>query len=112
MAIRDIPISPGLRTCPIVLEILSQESKHPMKFIVVLLDNVPKSGVLTSNKCSKENLLSLNGSKGVFEVGIARRRWLRGRTRSCLIRMRGWMMGCGSNNLVITRYPIKASPMK
>jgi len=82
---------------------LSLGGKHPTKLIVALLDKVPKGGALRSNKCSKGNLLLLNGSKGVLEVGIVRRGWLRGRTKSCLTRMRGWMMGCGLNNLVITR---------
>jgi len=83
-----------------------------MKVIEALLDKVPKSGALRSNKCSKGNLLPLNGSKGVLEVSIVRRGWLRGRTRSDLIRMRGWMMGFDSSDLVITKHPIKVSPVK
>jgi len=79
---------------------------------MMLLDKVRKSGVLIRNKSSKENLLLLNGSKGVLKVGIVRNGWLRGRTRSYLTGIRGWMMGCGLNNLVITRYPIKVSPVK
>jgi len=73
LAIRDMPISPGLYTCHIVLEILCLGSKHPTKLIVELLEKVPKSGVLRSNKCSKEILLLLNGSKGVLDVRIVKR---------------------------------------
>ena len=83
-----------------------------MKLIVALLDKVSKSGILRGNKCLKGNLLLLNGSKGVLEVGIVRRGWLRGRTRSCLTRIRGWMMGCRSNNFIITRYLIKVILVK
>jgi len=43
-----------------------------MKLIVALLDKVPKSGALKSNKLSEENLLLLNGPKGVLEVKIVR----------------------------------------
>ena len=51
---------------PIILEILCLGSKHTTKLIVSLLDKVSKSDVLRSNKCSKENLLLSNGSKGVL----------------------------------------------
>jgi len=88
---------------PIVVKILSLGSKRPTKLIVVLLDKVLKSGALRSNKCSKGNLLLLTGSKGVLEVVIVRKGWLRGRTRFCFTRMRGQMMGYRMNNLVITR---------
>jgi len=74
-----------------------------------LLDNVSKSSALRSNKCSKENLLLLNESEGVSEVNIVRRGWLRGGIRSNLTRIRGRMMGCGSNNLIITKHPIKVN---
>ena len=94
------------------MEILSLGSKHPTKFIGVLLDKVSKTSALRSNKCSKGNLLLLNGSKGALEVGIVKRGWLRGRTRSYLTRIRGSMMGCRLNNLVITGYLIKVSPVK
>jgi len=77
--------------------------KHPTKLIVALLDKVPKSGVLRSNKSSEGKLLLLDASKGVLETGVVRS----GRTR-----MRGWMMRCGLINLGITRYPIKVSPVK
>ena len=78
LAIRDMPISLGFYTCPIVLEILCLGSKQPTKLIMVLLGKVPKSDVLRSNKCSNGNLLLLNGSKSVLEVRIVRRGWLRG----------------------------------
>ena len=91
---------------------MSLGSKHSTKLIVALLGKVPKSSVLISNKCAKGNLLLLNGSKGVLEVSIVRRGWLRGRTRACWTRMRGWMMGCGSNDLLITSYPIKVTLVK
>jgi len=74
---------------PIILEILCLENKQPTKLIVTLLDKVPKSGALRSNKCSEGNLLILNGSKGVLGIRIVRREWLRGRTRSDLTRLRG-----------------------
>ena len=87
-------------------------SKHSTKLIVALLDKVSKSSILRGNKCSKGNLLLLNGSKDVLDVSIVKRGWLRGRTRSYLTRRRGWMIGCSSNNLFIIRYPIKVSSMK
>jgi len=99
-------------TCPIVLEILGLGSKQPMKLIVTLLDKVLKSGALRSSKLSKGNLLLLNGPKGVLEVKIARWRWLRGRARLCLTRSRSWLVGCRSNYLLITRYPIKVTSVK
>ena len=43
-----------------------------MKLIVALLDKVPKNGILRSNKCSKGNLLLLNGPKGVLDIKIVR----------------------------------------
>ena len=61
------------RSCPIVLEILCLGNKHPTKLIMALLNKILKSGVLRSNKCSKGDLLLLNGPKGVLEVGIVRR---------------------------------------
>ena len=79
---------------------------------MVLLDKVPKSGAIRSNKTSKGNLLLLNGPKGVLEVRIVRWRWARGRTRPCLTRSRGWLLAYRSNNFVITRYPVKVSPVK
>ena len=94
------------------MKILCLGSNHPTKLSVALLDKVSKSDVLRSNKCSKENLLLLNGSKGVLEVGIVRRRWFRERIRSCFTRLSGWMMGCRLNNLVTTRCPIKVSLVK
>jgi len=96
----------------IVVEILCLGSKHLTKLIVALLDKVLKSGVLRSNKYSEGNLLLLDGSKGVLVVSTIKRGWLRGRTRSCLTRMRGWVMEYGSNNLLVTRYPIKVTSMK
>ena len=81
LTIRNMPIPPGLYTCSIVLKILCLGDKHPTKLIMALLDKVSKSGALKSNKCSKENLLLLNGSKGVLEVRIVRRGWLRRRFR-------------------------------
>jgi len=77
-----------------------------------LLDKVLKSEGLISNKCSEGNLLLLNGSKGVLNVIIVKMRWLRGTTRSDLTRVRGWIMGCRSNNLLITGYPIKVTSVK
>ena len=56
-----------------VLKILSLDSKHPTKLIVSLLDKVPKSGILRSNKCLKGHLVLLNGSKGIMAVSIVRR---------------------------------------
>jgi len=46
LSIGDMPISLGLQTCPIALEMLALISKQPTKLIVVLLDKVPKSGAL------------------------------------------------------------------
>ena len=112
LSIGDMPISQGFYTCPIVLEILCLGSNQPTKLIMALLDKVPKSGALGSNKSSKGNLLLLNGPKGVLEVRIVRRDWLRRRTRSSLTKMSGWIMRYGSNNLDITRYPIKVSLVK
>jgi len=97
---------------PYILEILGLGSKQPMNLIVALLDKVPKSGSLRSNQCSEGNLLLLNGPKGVLNNRIVRRGWLRGRTRSSLTRVRGWMIGCGSNNVHITRYLIKVTSVK
>ena len=37
---------------------------------------------------------------------------MRGRIRSGLTRSRGWMMGCRSNNLLITRYLIKVTSVR
>ena len=57
-------------------------------------------------------MLLLNGPKGVVEVRIVRWGWLRGRSRSCMTSSRGWLVGCRSNNLVITKYPIKVTLVK
>ena len=74
---RRYAISPGLG------------SKQPTKLIVALLDKVPKSGSLKRNKHSGGNLLLLNGPKGVLNIRIVTRGWLRGRTRYGLTRVRG-----------------------
>ena len=87
-------------------------SNQPTKLIVALLDKVPKSGALRSNILSEGNLLILNRPKGVMEVRIVRWGWLRGITRSGLTRSRGWLVGCESNNLHITRHPIKVTSVK
>ena len=94
------------------MKILCLGSKQPTKLIAALLDKVLKSSIFRSNKHSKGNLLLLNGSKGVLEARIVQRGWLRGRTRSDLTRLRGWMIGCGSKKLVITRYPMTVIPVK
>jgi len=112
LAIGDMPIPLDFWTCHRISEILCLGSKQPTKLTVALLDKVPKSSVFRSNKCLEENLLLLNGSKGVLEVRIVRRDWLRRRTRSSLTKMSGWIMRYGSNNLDITRYPIKVSLVK
>ena len=39
-------------------------SKHHTELVVLLLDKVAKSGVLSGNIGSKEHLLLLNGPKG------------------------------------------------
>ena len=79
---------------------------------MALLEKVPKSSVLRSNISSEGHLLLLDRPKGVLEVDIVSRGWFRGRTRSGLTKMRGWMMRCGLNNLGITRHLIKVSPVK
>jgi len=79
------------------------------KLIVALLNKVPKSSVFISNKSSEEHLLLLDGPKGVLEIGIVRRGWLRGITGFGLTRMRGGIMGCGLDDL---GYPVKVSPVK
>ena len=76
------------------------------------LGQSPEKRCSQKQQCSEGNLLMLNGSKGVLEVSIVSRGWLRRRTRSGLTRMRGWIMGYGLNNLVITRYPTKVSLVK
>ena len=70
MAKIDKPILPGLKTSPIILEVLSMSSKHPTELVAALLDKVTKSSVLRRNICSKGYLLLLDGPKGGLEVGI------------------------------------------
>ena len=94
------------------MEILSLDSKHPTKLIAALLDKVPKSSILRRNISLEGHLLLLDGPKGILEVGMVSRGWLRERNKSDLTKMRGWMMGYRSNNLIIIRYPIKVSPVK
>ena len=84
-------------------------SKHPTELIVALLDKATKSGVLRSNISLKGHLLFLNGPKGGLQVSIVSRRWLGGRVRSSLSRVREWRMWCRLNSLDIARYPIKVS---
>jgi len=79
---------------------------------MALLNKVAKNGAVRSYKCSNGNVLLLNGSKGILEVGIVRREWLRGTTRSYMTRITGSMMGCSMNNLVITKYRIKVNSVK
>ena len=83
-----------------------------MKLIVALLDKFPKSDTFRSNKISEGNLLLMNGTKCVLEVKIVRWGWLRESTRSSLTRLRGWLVGRRSNNLLIARYPIKVTSVK
>ena len=83
-----------------------------MKLIVALWGKVLKSVALKSNKLSEKNSLHLNGHKGVLEVKIVRSGWLIRRTRSGLTRLRGWLVGCRSNNILITKDPIKVNLVK
>ena len=46
LTIRDMPISPGLKTNLIILKILGLGSKHPTELVVLLLSKVTKSSVL------------------------------------------------------------------
>jgi len=100
LTIRDIPMSLGFLTCTIVLEILCLGSKQPTKLIVALLDKVYKSGILRSNKSLEGSLFLLNRPKGVLDIRIVSRGLLRGRTRSWLTSIRGWVMGDRPNILI------------
>ena len=86
-------------------------SKHPMELIVPLLNKVTKSGVLRGNVGSKGQLLLLNGPKGGLDICIVSRGKFRGGTRFGLTSEWGWRR-CKANNLRITRYPMKVSPVK
>ena len=70
LTIRDMPISPGLKTRLIVLKILGLGSKHPMELVLLLLNKATKSSVLRLNIGSKGYLFLLDGPKGRLEVGI------------------------------------------
>jgi len=79
---------------------------------MVLLDKVPKSGTFRSYKGTEGDLLLLNGPKSVLNIRIVRWGRSRGRTIVCLTRVRDRLVGYGSNNLIITRHPVKVSPVK
>ena len=51
---------------------IGSEKQATQKLIVALLDKVPKSNALRSNKLSEGNLLILNGPKGVLDIRLVR----------------------------------------
>ena len=110
MTIRDMLISLCLKTSLIVLKILGLGRKHPTELVVLFLDKVMKSGILRSNINSKGHLLLLDGPNGgldFFKVSGGRSV---GRTRVSKVSRgrRRYMM----DNLRITRYLMKVSPIK
>ena len=89
VTIRDMPISPSLKTSFVVLKILGLGSKYPTELTVLLLNKVMKSGVLKGSIGSKGHLLLLNGHKGGLDFYIISGGRLGGRTRSGLISKSG-----------------------
>jgi len=70
MALRDLAISLSPKTSTKVLKILILGGNHPTEHIVLLLDEVTKSGILSFNICLYGGLLLLNGPKGSLNLAI------------------------------------------
>jgi len=68
LTIRDMLISPSVKTSLIVLEILGLDSKYPTELVVPFLDKVMKCGALRGKKSTKGHLLLLNGLKCAVDL--------------------------------------------
>jgi len=97
MVLRDMPISPSLKTSPKILKILVLGGYHPTNLIVPLLDKVMKSDILSFNIFPQGGLLPLNGAKGGLNFGIIMGGRLGGRSRDTMISRWGLMMRSGQS---------------
>jgi len=100
MALRDMPISSSLETCPKVLKILVLRGIHSMELIMPLLNKVIKSNIFRLNICSYGGLVLLSRPKVGLSLFIIMGGWLGERSRGAIVCR--WGRGrCEMNNLVI-----------